>query len=260
MAVSLRAADEISVTAVSNAGTKTAARSALGAAIGSNVQAWSSNLDGWSSIPPASIQAQTNSAASRILFYENEFLLPTAVGDYNLTSSALNSGSVTASNAIPNHTGLVALNTLAPTTGGGAITGSGTSVQFGNGVTSCEWLIQAPSALSDGTDTYTIYAGFSDASSTSPVDGAFFVYNHTQDTHWQFTTCTNTTGVNRQASSVTFTVNVWYKLDVVVNAAGAPSRDVRVSIALNAERGASAPTAMQRSSRQLASAVRRALS
>lgn len=36
-------------------------------------------------------------------------------------------------------------------------------------------------------------------------------------------------------------------------------RDIRVSIQLNAERGASAPVAMQRSSRQLASAVRRAL-
>lgn len=46
---------------------------------------------------------------------------------------------------------------------------------------------------------------------------------------------------------------------VVANAA-TPARDVRVSIALNAERGASAPIAMQRSSRQLASAVRRALS
>lgn len=40
----------------------------------------------------------------------------------------------------------------------------------------------------------------------------------------------------------------------------APSREVRVAINLNAERGASAPTAMQRSSRQLASAVRWALS
>ena len=39
-----------------------------------------------------------------------------------------------------------------------------------------------------------------------------------------------------------------------------PARDVRVAISLNAERGASAPTAMRRSSRQLASAVRRALS
>lgn len=46
---------------------------------------------------------------------------------------------------------------------------------------------------------------------------------------------------------------------VVANGGGAP-RDVRVSIALNAERGASAPMAMQRSSRQLASAVRRAIS
>ena len=45
----------------------------------------------------------------------------------------------------------------------------------------------------------------------------------------------------------------------VVANASAPRRDVRVAITVNAERGASAPTAMQRSSRQLASAVRRAL-
>ena len=45
----------------------------------------------------------------------------------------------------------------------------------------------------------------------------------------------------------------------VVANGGAMPRDLRVSIALNAERGASAPVAMQRSSRQLASAVRRAL-
>ena len=37
------------------------------------------------------------------------------------------------------------------------------------------------------------------------------------------------------------------------------SRDVRVSITLASPRGASAPVAMQRSSRQVASAVRRAL-
>ena len=47
---------------------------------------------------------------------------------------------------------------------------------------------------------------------------------------------------------------------VVANPAGGAAREVRVAIQLNAERGASAPVAMQRSSRQLASAVRRALS
>lgn len=46
---------------------------------------------------------------------------------------------------------------------------------------------------------------------------------------------------------------------VVANGIGGPGRDVRVAIHLNTERGASAPVAMQRSSRQLASAVRRAL-
>lgn len=38
-----------------------------------------------------------------------------------------------------------------------------------------------------------------------------------------------------------------------------PPRDVRVSISLGGERGASAPRALQRSSRQIASSVRRAL-
>jgi hypothetical protein len=41
--------------------------------------------------------------------------------------------------------------------------------------------------------------------------------------------------------------------------ASAPTREVRVSIALNAPAGASAPKSLQRSSRQVASAVRRAL-
>ncbi|MFD2577896.1 hypothetical protein ACFSTD_03140 [Novosphingobium colocasiae] len=36
-------------------------------------------------------------------------------------------------------------------------------------------------------------------------------------------------------------------------------RDVRVAIQINAERGASVPQSLQRSSRQVASAVRRAL-
>jgi hypothetical protein len=43
------------------------------------------------------------------------------------------------------------------------------------------------------------------------------------------------------------------------SAAAQPPRDVRVAIQLNQPRGASAPAALQRSSRQVASAVRRAL-
>ena len=46
---------------------------------------------------------------------------------------------------------------------------------------------------------------------------------------------------------------------IEANGGGRAQRDVRVSINLAAPRGATAPTAMQRSSRQVASAVRRAL-
>ncbi|MDG5748243.1 tail tape measure protein [Qipengyuania sp. XHP0207] len=47
---------------------------------------------------------------------------------------------------------------------------------------------------------------------------------------------------------------------VEANAGGGSARDVRVAINLSAPRGTSAPVAMQRSSRQVAAAVRRALS
>ena len=46
---------------------------------------------------------------------------------------------------------------------------------------------------------------------------------------------------------------------IEANGAGEKAREVRVAINLTAPRGASAPVAMQRSSRQVASAVRRAL-
>lgn len=44
-----------------------------------------------------------------------------------------------------------------------------------------------------------------------------------------------------------------------VEPAGQPARDVRISISLNTPAGASTPRSLQRSSRQVASAVRRAL-
>ena len=46
---------------------------------------------------------------------------------------------------------------------------------------------------------------------------------------------------------------------VAANGAGAGARDLRVSITVNAPSGSDAPQALQRSSRQVASAVRRAL-
>lgn len=46
---------------------------------------------------------------------------------------------------------------------------------------------------------------------------------------------------------------------IETGARGAPGRDVRVAIQVAVPRGQAAPTAMQRSSRQIASAVRRAL-
>lgn len=52
----VHAADDLSVTAVTAAGTKTAARAAIGTVIGTDVEAWSSNLDSWSMLSPSSKQ------------------------------------------------------------------------------------------------------------------------------------------------------------------------------------------------------------
>lgn len=90
----------------------------------------------------------------------------------------------------------------------------------GGGSISTTWDVYL-GALSDGTDTYTIYCGLTSGSDfNEPNDGLYFVYSHGINSgNWQVKTAqsgSRTTG----DSSTAVTANTWYRLRVDINAAG----------------------------------------
>lgn len=111
------------------------------------------------------------------------------------TSSSSEYGVNTTENAI----GVLGLETGTTTTGytiaykGG---GGGTNmIRFGTAAFVMKWRL-AVSALSDGTDTYHISFGFSEAATTSKdmTDGAYFTYTHSVNSgNWQAVTASAST-------------------------------------------------------------------
>ncbi len=89
----------------------------------------------------------------------------------------------------------------------------------GGGTITAVWDVYI-GALSNGTDTYTIYAGLtSGADFVEPNDGYYFIYSDAINSgNWQVKTAANgsrTTG----NSSTAVTANTWYRLKIIVNAA-----------------------------------------
>lgn len=88
----------------------------------------------------------------------------------------------------------------------------------GGGAITATWDIYI-STLSDGTDTYTIYAGLTSGSDFSePNDGYYFVYSHGVNSgNWQVKTAaagSRTTG----NSTTAVTGSTWYRLKIIVDA------------------------------------------
>lgn len=83
-----------------------------------------------------------------------------------------------------------------------------------------EWVIR-PSHLSDGTDTYTAYIGFFDASTTTNiVDGLWFEYSHGVNSgNWQCKTAT-ASSVTTNDTSVAVVAATWVTNTCLINAAG----------------------------------------
>lgn len=91
-------------------------------------------------------------------------------------------------------------------------------IKFGGGYISHQWIIGL-SALSDGTDTYTVYVGMGGGTDGSEMtDGAYFAYTHgTNSGNWVFKTAnggSRTTGNSSNAATTSF-----QRLRIDVNAA-----------------------------------------
>jgi hypothetical protein len=94
-----------------------------------------------------------------------------------------------------------------------------TAAVVGGGVRINEWRVRFPT-LSTSTQEYTTYIGLLNTltSTAEPTNGIYFSYSRAASTFWQVKTA-NTTRTT-VTSSVTVTANQWYKLALVVNAAG----------------------------------------
>jgi len=75
--------------------------------------------------------------------------------------------------------------------------------------------------LSDGTNTYTVRFGLMDGiAAGQPANGVIFSYtNGTNSGRWRGSTIASSTATNVD-STITVTANTWYRVKIIVNAAG----------------------------------------
>lgn len=115
--------------------------------------------------------------------------------------------------------GVAELQTGTDATGRATVRGGLGSLGFGGGV----WRFRADGNLavaSDGTNTYLGYAGFLDSASAEPTDGAYFRYQHTENSgNW--TCVTRAAGVETASDSGVAAVHAtaYRALEIQVNAA-----------------------------------------
>lgn len=115
------------------------------------------------------------------------------------------------------HPGVGVYTTTTSSSGTGSCSKAATSILFGGGKLIFRCSIKL-SALSDGTDTYILRAGFID-STTAPVDGAWIEYTHSANSGKFTGKTSNNSTVTTVNGNVTTDTN-WTYLDVVVAADG----------------------------------------
>lgn len=93
-------------------------------------------------------------------------------------------------------------------------------IVFGLGQTSLAWRVQLD-ALSDGTNTYTVYVGMTSAITATPGDGVFLRYTHSVNGgRWQLVAVND--GVETAVDTgVTAVAGAWVYFTIVVAADGA---------------------------------------
>lgn len=113
--------------------------------------------------------------------------------------------------------GVLACSTSTSTAGGSAISDITFTFTFGFGFQYVNaWRI-ALSALSDGTDTYTIRVGFLDSISATPTDGAYFRYTHSVNSgRWEAVTVSNSVET-AEDTGITAEISIFHVFKIVAN-------------------------------------------
>lgn len=118
-----------------------------------------------------------------------------------------------------NHPGIIELATGTSGTGRRFVGSSQVDEIDANGVVQTFSANVYIPTLSDGTDTFTVWAGFIDSITGAPAEGHFFRYSHGVNSgKWQCVSVLATSETTTD-SGTTVAVNTWYRFDIVVNAA-----------------------------------------
>ncbi len=110
---------------------------------------------------------------------------------------------------------------MGTSTSGNAWATTPMGLTYGGGVITMEWLVQL-SALSNGTDTYTVAIGFGHdfTAGTLLTDGTYFRYsNGNSSGNWEFVSSNNGTRTTLD-TGVAAVAGSWVKLKSISNAAG----------------------------------------
>lgn len=160
--------------------------------------------------------------SSKTCFFEDDFIGRTSVNGAMLIESASGVAADVDCNVVAsqvNHPGIASMTTGTDTTGyASLISRSSSAIVLGGGVWNFRAIFYVP-VLSDGTDTYTLRVGLGDSSAgADPVDGVQLRYSHGVNSgKFQAVTRSNSTETATD-TGVTVTADVWYRLDIIVNA------------------------------------------
>lgn len=170
-----------------------------------------------------------------------------AIGQFSTTISGTNAVvSFSAVGDVGGRPGIAQLQTGTTSTGRAAIHLQSVSMLLGYGPTNFETAFRVP-ILSDGTETFTLRAGFIDSQSVESTDGIFLRYTDSVNSG-KFEIVSRSNGAESVADSgVTVAAGTWYKLRIEVNATASSAlvyiNDVlRATITTNIPTGASRNT------------------
>jgi len=140
--------------------------------------------------------------------------------DGSVTAVSANGGGLVGGTGTAAHPGVVNLDTgTSSTTGRCVLAASSESVRFGGGAVEYGGVFIV-NALSDGTDSYTLRAGFGDNTSGEFTDGVYFRYTHSVASgNWQGVARNNSVESAPLDTGVALDTN-WHRYGFTVNAAG----------------------------------------
>ena len=158
--------------------------------------------------------------------FSHKFEVPrsTTTGDFDFFTYT---SSTAASNSSPSagQFGGLTVGTGSSSTGTGYVTSKGTPVLPSTASGSATWIyyhcsVKTPSALSSGSETYTIRCGLMETLDAANNDGAFFRYTHSENSG-QWTCVTRNSGAETATStSITVGTSTVYDLEVYIRPDG----------------------------------------